>query len=542
MSIHFEIERLINYALQQELIAQCDVIYVRNQYYYLLELEHKGELEQGHGSQTRLSRITHACGVRGVAETGSRDSSSGMTEERLEYPDSFLDNIYAYLLTKPELMAKLGLNRDMVLCKIMSLVIAMPSQVITKFQYLNTQHGINKAIDYFYRLSIASNYIKLLDIQKNQHWLSTTPYGNLEITINLSKPEKDPKEIALAKLQVSTSYPKCLLCIENQGFSGDYSKPSRHTHRLIPLTLNGQQWHFQFSPYVYYNEHSIILSDTHRDMRISRDTYTALLDFVDIVPDYIIGANTDIPIVGGSILSHDHFQAGRHTFPMDMAKVRQVVSYTEYPKVKAAILDWPLSVIRLHGTREDLLNLGEEILKQWIKYSDNSVEIINSTNGNRHNALNPIVRKLNANNYQLDLILRNNRKNENHPDGIFHPHQHLHHIKKENIGLIEAMGLAILPGRLATQLESIAQILLAKDKNQITTIDNNHPLYIHKDWLQELYNSTTLLTSHTINDFLRAEVGKKFMQVLECSGVFKSTASGNLAFQRFIEFSGGKFC
>lgn len=539
MSIHFEIERLINYALQQELISQYDVIYIRNQYYYLLEVEHKEEQEDE--SLMLLSRIKS-----GMADSSSEmtNTSSGIAllEERLEYPDSFLDNIYEYLMNKPELMAKLGLNRDMVLCKIMSLVIAAPSQVISKFQNLYAQNGINKAMDYFYRLSVASNYIKLLDIQKNQHWLSTTPYGRLEITINLSKPEKDPKEIALAKLQASSSYPKCLLCVENEGFSGNYSKPSRHTHRLIPLTLNEQKWHFQFSPYVYYNEHSIILSDTHRDMQISRDTYAALLDFVDIVPDYIIGANTDIPIVGGSILSHDHFQAGRHIFPMDMAQVREVFSYTKYPEVKAAILDWPLSVIRLQGSRDDLLNLGEEILEHWIEYSDSSVEIINNTNDNRHNALNPIARKLNENNYQLDLILRNNRKNQKHPDGIFHPHQHLHHIKKENIGLIEAMGLAILPGRLATQLELIAQILLTKDKSLITVIDNNHPLYIHKDWLQELYNSTLLLNSHTINDFLRAEVGKKFMQVLECSGVFKNTASGNLAFQRFIEFSGGKFC
>ena len=503
MVIKFEIERLINYALQQGLIESTDVTYVRNHFLYLF---------------------------------GEKSYKNYKIEESLEYPDSILNNMYQYTQEHPQL--KLGLNEDMIKCNIMDILVPRPSTIHSKFKHAYVNYDANQALEYFYQLNIASNYIKMADVAKNHHWLSKTPYGELEITINLSKPEKDPKEIAAAKLYPASDYPKCLLCAENEGFSGDYSKPSRFTHRVIPLCLNSENWFFQFSPYVYYNQHSIVFSAKHRDMQISQATIKSLFDFVDYIPSYIIGANADLPIVGGSILSHDHFQSGKHQFPMDKAIIRNLIAWTDYPDVKGYILEWPLSVIRLEGNRDDLLELSDHILKQWITYTDKSVDII-AYSTERHNTLNPIVRKLPPDKYQLNLILRNNRKSETYPDGIFHPHQELHHIKKENIGLIEAMGLAILPGRLDSELKLISQLLLLNCITYIEEIDINHSLYQHKDWLFELITQHPAFTEATIQRILQHEVAKKFMQVLECSGVFKNTDEGKHAFNRFIKYSGG---
>lgn len=503
MGIKFEIERLINFALQKNLIDFGDTIYVRNHLLHLL---------------------------------GETTFKKYKIDETLDYPDSILENMYQYV--KNNNLINLGENEDIIKCNIMDILVPRPSIIRSKFKHAYVNYDVNQALEYFYQLSIASNYIKMADISKNQHWLSKTPYGELEITINLSKPEKDPKEIEKAKLEVSTDYPKCLLCLENEGFAGNLSKPSRYTHRTIPLCLNGETWYFQFSPYVYYNYHSIIFSAIHRDMKIDNTTFQALFDFVDFIPDYIIGANADIPIVGGSILSHDHFQAGCHTFPMDKAKIRHQISWSDFPDVKGFILEWPLSVIRLEGNKQDLMVISELILNEWISYSNKKIDIINYTT-ERHNAINPIVRKILPDKYQINLILRNNRRNEMYPDGIFHPHQELHHIKKENIGLIEAMGLAILPGRLHNELTQIKQILLQNDENIINEINNDHLLWKHKNWISELANLPTKLTSGNINKIIHNEVAKKFIQVLECSGVFKNDIDGKDAFAGFINHLGG---
>lgn len=506
MNINYEIERLINFAIQHKLIKFTDKTYICNQFYYLLQIKPQEE---------------------------QQDTLNGI-QETLEYPDQILNNIYEYVLDNSEL--NLGLTKDMVTCRLMDVFIPHPSHIESQFKEIYANNGSSNALEYFYNLSIASNYIKMEDINKNQHWLSNTPYGDLEITINLSKPEKDPKEIEKAKRQKATGYPKCLLCLENEGYAGDYTKPSRFTHRIIPLSLNNETWYFQFSPYVYYNQHSIIFSKQHRDMKIDNNTFNALFDFVDMFPDYVIGANADIPIVGGSILSHDHFQAGKHIFPMDKAQVREVIKFNQYPKVKSEVLDWPLSVIRLRGNKTDLLNLSNKILKNWINYSDESVDVLNYTT-ERHNALNPILRKIDSNLYQLNLILRNNRRTEKYSYGIFHPHEHLHHIKKENIGLIEAMGLAILPGRLKNEMSLIEEVLLSPDRNAVSYINQGHPLWQHKDWIAELDACYQNITGLVIQDNIKQEIGKKFMQVLECSGVFKNDSQGNSAFLRFIEYN-----
>ena len=489
--INFEIERLINFAIQNILIEPCDINYIRNHYLNLFN------------------------------ETTPKKYD---IDENLLYPDLILENMYQYVVSNK---LNLGATEDIIKCRIMDILIPRPNIVRSTFNLIHKNHGINLALQYFYNLSIASNYIKVTDIQKNQHWLTKTQYGDLEITINLSKPEKDPKEIAMAKLQPKSDHPNCLLCLENEGFAGDYNKPSRFTHRVIPLSLNDETWYFQFSPYAYYANHSIIFSSEHRDMKISSDTFKALFDFVDLVPQYIIGANADIPIVGGSILTHDHFQAGSHVFPMEKAKTHSEIIWNEVPNIKGYILDWPLSVIKLIGTKDDLLKLGVNILSKWVEYSDESVDIVHHTT-ERHNTLNPIVRKTEDDKYELYLILRNNRKNETYPDGIFHPHREFHNIKKENIGLIEAMGLAILPGRLDNELEQIAVLLNYPDK--INDINKSHPLWQHKDFIKEVCRRYDPFKS----DFLKKEVGQKFMQVLECSGVFKNDNNGIAAFKRFI--------
>jgi UDPglucose--hexose-1-phosphate uridylyltransferase len=513
IDIKYEIERLINYAINQNLIEHSDRTYIRNRYFYLLNIWHSPNDNLSEAQRVQLQN------------------------ETLQYPDQILNNINKYCQVNGGLT--LGDTPDIIKCNLMDIVTPRPSVVRSNFQHMYANHGIAKALQYFYQLSVASNYIKLADINKNHTWVADTNYGNLEITINLSKPEKDPKQIAQAKLQTATNYPKCLLCTENEGFAGDYTRHSRFTLRLIPLCLNGETWYFQFSPYLYYPEHSIIFSSVHRDMQVNLSTFKAMFDFVDFIPEYIIGANADIPIVGGSILNHDHFQAGNYYFPMESAKSRRSITWSDYPEVSGYILDWPLSVISLTGCREDLISLSNKILQHWLDYSDETVDILNYTT-ERHNALNPILRRLESNNYRMYLILRNNRKSHEHPDGIFHPHEHLHHIKKENIGLIEAMGLAILPGRLDNELKLIEQILLTNDIAQISAINEEHTLWRHKPWLMDLRKTYSKFNKTTIWQYLEKEVGKKFAHVLECSGVFKNDHAGLSAFDRFVTFSEGK--
>jgi UDPglucose--hexose-1-phosphate uridylyltransferase len=508
IDIKYEVERLINYAINQHLIEQSDITYIRNRYFFLLGVRHN--INDYNFSQAQ---------------------GAALVNEILEYPDQILNNIIHYCQMTEGVM--LGDTPDIIKGNLMDVVTPRPSLVRANFKNIYTNHGITQALQYYYQLSVAGNYIKLADLNKNHSWIANTNYGDMEITINLSKPEKDPKQIAQAKSQVATDYPKCLLCTENEGFAGNYTRDSRFTLRLIPLSLNNETWYFQFSPYLYYPRHSIIFSSVHRDMQVNLSTFRALFDFVDFIPEYIIGANADIPIVGGSILGHDHFQAGNYRFPMENAKIRKNITWSDYPQVSGHILEWPLSVIGLTGSREDLISLGNKILQHWLNYSDETVSILNHTT-ERHNALNPIVRKLGNGEYRMYLILRNNRKSLEHPDGIFHPHEHLHHIKKENIGLIEAMGLAILPGRLDHELKLAEELLLTNEITQIEAINKKHPLWPHKEWLMELSKTYNKFSKETVWQCLEKEVGKKFAQVLECSGVFKNDQSGYVAFEHFI--------
>lgn len=431
--------------------------------------------------------------------------------------------------------------RDLLDARIMGHLMPRPSETAANFGRMAQERGVKAATDAFYRLNIDSNYIRMDRIASNKYWLQPTPYGDLEITINLSKPEKDPKEIALLKSLPKTGYPKCLLCKENVGYAGRPDHPARQNLRVLPLQLRGEEWFFQYSPYVYYNEHSIVFKGRHEPMRISDATFERLLDFVEQFPHYFIGSNADLPIVGGSILSHDHFQAGRHRFPMEKAPVEAEYTHPENPGIRYGIVRWPMSVIRLSGTGKGaLLKAAGEILEAWRSYSDYEADIaaFSDEGGVRtpHNTITPIARMRDNGVYELDLVLRNNRTSTEHPDGIFHPHRELHHIKKENIGLIEVMGLAVLPGRLKNELEQIAAYLsgsAAYDPGALA--DGAHPLHQHADWiarLMEEYGAS--LSPEEALAAVENGAGAKFLDVLQDSGVFKRTEAGAQALRRFM--------
>ena len=357
-----------------------------------------------------------------------------------------------------------------------------------------------------------------------------TEYGDLDITINLSKPEKDPRDIAKAKLIKSTSYPKCLLCKQNEGFKGNINHPARQNHRIIPMEFAGENWFLQYSPYVYYNEHCIILNANHTPMKIYRKTFENLLGFVEKLPHYFAGSNADLPIVGGSILSHDHYQGGHYTFAMEVAPIEETFEVKGYENTKVYRVKWPMSVIRLNGeNKEEIIDLAEHILDKWKNYSDESVEILHETDGEPHNTITPIARMKNGK-YELDLVLRNNRTNEAHPMGIFHPYSEVHHIKKENIGLIEVMGLAVLPARLKEELNTLSELLAAGVKD----IDENKELNHHSDWYKHIVENYDNINKENAYQILKDEVGKKFSIVLEHAGVFKRDEEGIKAFNKFI--------
>ncbi|MGX7164687.1 UDP-glucose--hexose-1-phosphate uridylyltransferase [Enterococcus massiliensis] len=383
-----------------------------------------------------------------------------------------------------------------------------------------------EATDYFFELCKTNDYIKTRAIAKNIVFPVETEYGELEITINLSKPEKDPKQIAAARNVTAVNYPKCMLCMENEGYQGRVNYPARTNHRIIRMNLDGESWGFQYSPYAYYNEHCIILAEEHRPMKISKETFERLLRITEVLPHYFVGSNADLPIVGGSILSHDHYQGGRHTFAMANAPIEKNVTLSDFPNVQAGIVKWPLSVIRLQSAKqEELVEAAEFIFEKWRDYSDYSVEIsAYSEDGTPHHTVTPIARRKD-NLFELDLVLRDNNVSEEHPDGIFHPHQDVQHIKKENIGLIEVMGLAVLPPRLATELVEVEKYLLG-EVNQIAPY--------HLKWANELKTNYTF-TKETTEAILRKEVGLIFARVLEDAGVFKRDEQGQAAFARFIE-------
>ncbi|ULL13232.1 UDP-glucose--hexose-1-phosphate uridylyltransferase [Paenibacillus sp. H1-7] len=437
--------------------------------------------------------------------------------------------------------------RDLLDAKIMGCLMPRQSEVARRFWTTAKQDSVEQATDEFYRLCIDSNYIRVDRIAKNQYWLAPTEYGDMEITVNLSKPEKDPKEIAMLKNAPQSHYPKCLLCIENIGYAGRLNHPARQNLRVIPLELDGEPWYFQYSPYVYYNEHSIIFDREHRPMKTSKQTFYRLLDFIDQFPHYFIGSNADLPIVGGSILNHDHFQGGKHQFPMEKSPVELSLTHSDYPNVKLGIVKWPMSVIRISShNKMQLLKLADTILNEWKSYSDpdNDIYAYTERNGVQvpHNTITPIARNNANGEYELDLVLRNNRTSEEHPDGIFHPHQQLHHIKKENIGLIEVMGLAVLPGRLKDEMELLAQVMTGTlPLDASITEQADHPLHKHASWIRELIaEHGTAMKAPEAEAMLRSAIGQKFADVLRDAGVYKRTEQGREGFIRFLGSFGFK--
>lgn len=418
--------------------------------------------------------------------------------------------------------------RDLFDAKLMNCMVSKPGEVIRAFQGLY-EKSPKEATDFFYRFSQDTDYIRRYRIKKDIKWTAESPYGTIDITINLSKPEKDPKAIAAAKTAKQSGYPKCLLCKENEGFAGSVNHPARENHRIIPLTIDGCAWGFQYSPYVYYNEHCILFNGEHIPMKINRAAFRKLFDFIKWAPHYFIGSNADLPIVGGSILSHDHFQGGNYTFAMAKAPVEQHFQIPSFEDVETGIVNWPLSVIRIRSTDSDrLVELGDYILQMWRAYTDEEAFVFAKTDGEMHNTITPIARKV-GDTYELDLALRNNVTTEEHPLGVYHPHANLHHIKKENIGLIEVMGLAVLPARLKTEMEGLADCIL--NKKDIRT---DEVLEKHADWVDEFLPRYESVTKENIMDILQYEVGQVFVNVLEDAGVFKTTKEGREAFGRFI--------
>ncbi len=419
-------------------------------------------------------------------------------------------------------------SADLFDTRLMGCLTPRPSEVIRVFKE-KYEKSPEEATNYFYKLSRDSDYIRTYRVAKDRRWVTKTKYGDLDITINLSKPEKDPKAIAAALNRKQDAYPKCLLCPENEGYAGRLDHPARETIRLIPLTLGGAQWFMQYSPYVYYNEHCIVLSGEHVPMKIDRLTFQRLLEFLQIFPHYTIGSNADLPIVGGSILTHEHFQGGRYTFAMAKAGIREELSFAGFEDVKAGIVNWPMSVIRLDAKDpERIVELSDKILTAWRGYSDPAAEILAFTDGTPHNTITPIAR-MRGDLFEMDLVLRNNRTTDEYPLGIFHPHQEKHHIKKENIGLIEVMGLAVLPARLNKEMAKLKDTLLAGK-----SVADDPEIASHAAWAADVLKRHPDFAEHP-DAILQDEIGQVFSGVLEDAGVYKDTEEGRKAFRRFTE-------
>ncbi|MBR2293023.1 MAG: UDP-glucose--hexose-1-phosphate uridylyltransferase [Clostridia bacterium] len=487
------IKQLVNYAVRQKLIGEDDRSYATNALIDALGLSEFVDCP-AEGDPSLEEMLGALCDF--AAEQGLLESNSVV-------------------------------YRDLFDTKLMGLLTPRPSEVIRSF-FAFYALSPKAATDYFYKLCRASDYIRTYRVEKDLKWTYAGKYGELDITVNLSKPEKDPKAIAAAKLLPQSGYPKCLLCAENEGFAGNAAKPARQTLRLIPITLAGKQWFLQYSPYVYYNEHCIVLSSEHTPMKIDKNTFARLLDFVGQFPHYFLGSNADLPIVGGSILSHDHMQGGHYTFAMAKAPIETAIHFSCYDDVEAGIVKWPMSVIRLRSAnRQNLISLAEKILASWRSYSDPEAFIFARSDGEAHNTLTPIARMRDGK-YELDLVLRNNVTTDEHPLGVFHPHADVHNVKKENIGLIEVMGLAVLPARLKEELAVMKDFILAgRDFSEDERIEK------HKAWF-ERFREGYDFTEENTESILQAEIGKTFERVLEDAGVYKNTEGGRLAFLRFI--------
>ena len=498
MDIQVLIRKLVSYGVQTGLVPEEDVIYTTNR---LLELFELDELED-------------------------RDNVTMREDELEEVLKGMLD--YAY--EKGILKENSVVYRDLFDTKIMGLLMPRPSEVIRHFHELYEQVSPEAATDYYYKLSRDSDYIRRYRIARDIRWAVPSAYGDIDISINLSKPEKDPKAIAAAKLMKQSSYPKCQLCKENMGYMGRVNHPARQNHRIIPLKINQADWFFQYSPYVYYNEHCIVFCGEHVPMKIERATFVKLFDFIKLFPHYFLGSNADLPIVGGSILTHDHYQGGNNTFAMAKAPMEQTFTIPGYEDVEAGIVKWPLSVIRIRCKDETrLIDLAEHILNKWRGYTDEAAFVFAETDGEPHNTITPIARKV-GDTFELDLALRNNITTGEYPLGVYHPHQDCHHIKKENIGLIEVMGLAILPARLKKEMELLKDYILNKKD-----IRSNADIEKHADWVDEFLPNYTDINEENIDDILKKEVGKVFVRVLEDAGVYKCTPEGREAFGRFIK-------
>ena len=453
-------------------------------------------------------------------------------EEPASVPKAPLEDILKELLDEAcrrELIPDSIAYRDLFDTRLMNCLVPRPAQVRQTF-WEKYRISPAEATDYFYKLSQDSDYIRRYRVCKDQKWKVSCEYGDIDITINLSKPEKDPKAIAAARNAKAGSYPKCLLCMENEGYAGRINHPARENHRIIPVTINGSEWGFQYSPYVYYNEHCIVFNGEHTPMKIDRAAFIKLFDFVKQFPHYFLGSNADLPIVGGSILSHDHFQGGNYTFAMAKAPIEHPFTIPGYEDVESGIVKWPLSVLRIrHKDEKRLIDLADHVLKAWRGYTDEDAFIFAYTDGEPHNTITPIARKT-GDVYELDLTLRNNITTEEHPLGVYHPHAELHHIKKENIGLIEVMGLAVLPSRLKDEMALLKEAILAG-----RDIASDETLKKHADWVAAFLPSCGQVTEENIGDILKQEIGKVFVRVLEDAGVYKHTEEGRRAFLRFLK-------
>ncbi len=419
-------------------------------------------------------------------------------------------------------------HRDLFDTKIMSVLVPRASYVIDKFDSLYAESP-EKATEWYYKFSCDTDYIRRYRIKKDLKWVTHTKYGDIDITVNLSKPEKDPKAIAAAKLMKQSGYPKCQLCIENEGYAGRINAPARQNHRIIPITIDSSKWGFQYSPYVYYNEHCIVFNGQHTPMKIDRSAFKKLFDFVKLFPHYFVGSNADLPIVGGSILSHEHFQGGNYEFAMARAKSEEYFTVKGFEDIECSRVKWPMSVIRIsHEDSDRLVDLADLILTKWRGYSDEECFIFAETDGEKHNTITPIARK-NGNKFELDLVLRNNITTPEHPLGVFHPHAELHNIKKENIGLIEVMGLAVLPSRLKNEMELLKDAILEN-----RDFSDDEVLGKHKAWYDN-FKDDYVFTEENTEDILHREIGKTFEKVLEHAGVYKNNENGRNGFRRFVE-------
>ena len=495
MDLQKDIKKLVTYGLDKKLIMQEDEIYTINQYLEVFRLD-EYEDPDIEGEEIILPEIL----------------------------DRLTDAAYdRYIIKSDDIV-----TRDLFDTKLMGILTPKPSQVIKEFRTYY-EESPKKATEFFYGFSQDTNYIRRDRVKKDMKWKVNSPYGDIDITINLSKPEKDPKAIAAAKNAKQSSYPKCQLCMENEGYAGRMNHPARQNHRIIPLTINDSKWGFQYSPYVYYNEHCIVFNGQHVPMKIDRAAFTKLFDFVRQFPHYFLGSNADLPIVGGSILTHDHFQGGHYEFAMERAEIEKEFTIPGYEDAKARIVHWPLSVIRIQSKDEKrLIDLADHILKKWRGYTDEEAYIFAETEGEPHNTITPIARKK-GDMYELDLTLRNNITTEECPLGLYHPHNEYHHIKKENIGLIEVMGLAVLPSRLKAEMEHLSQCLIKGED-----IVSKEDLKKHAAWAEEIKEKYTDINEGNVMDILKEEIGQVFVKVLEDAGVYKYNEEGRKAFDRFI--------